>query len=113
MKHFVDLDMNVLVLGRKHMERWPSQYWGYVANNTDTFLADSLSQDDPYFLYCALHSGLNTIIVTRDLMRSHKFKLKDPVKKILFNRWIGQCRYEVQHITAVGKVYFKVSRCYC
>lgn len=33
------------------------------------------SMDDPFTLYAAMHSGPNTMIVTRDELRDHKFRL--------------------------------------
>lgn len=90
------------------MQKWPQRNWNYVTENADTFLAQSLSQDDPYLLYCALNSGLNTIIVTKDLMRSHLFKLVDPRLKVLFNHWLMQSQYQLKYVDNRGRVFFKV-----
>lgn len=91
------------------MALWPKRYWYNITRNAKVFLTENLSQDDPYLLYCALHSGLNTVIVSRDLMRSHLFLLKNPQHKRLFNRWLTQSRYELLHVGDDGKVVFKVS----
>lgn len=77
------------------MNRWPKKNWGYVTQNASVFLAQDISQDDPYLLYCGLSSGKDTVIVTRDLMRGHKFLLKDPRLKILFNRWLLQRQWQL------------------
>ncbi|KAK5643538.1 hypothetical protein RI129_007383 [Pyrocoelia pectoralis] len=106
-KHFVDRNKKVLLLGRTHMQKWPKMNWSYVTENSDTFLTQSLSHDDPYLLYCALHCGVNTIIVSKDLMRSHLFKISDIRLKILFNRWLLQNQYHLSHINNQGKVFFK------
>lgn len=83
-RYFVNQNKKVAVLGRSHMNKWPRQTWGYVEQNTKYFLTENISQDDPYLLYCALHCGPNAIIVSRDLMRSHRFLLKDAVDRKLF-----------------------------
>ncbi|CAH0550785.1 unnamed protein product [Brassicogethes aeneus] len=106
-KYFVDLNKRVLVLGRVHMHRWPQQTWGYVKSNSTIFLTQNISEDDPYLLYCALNSGKNTKIVTRDLMRGHKFLLKSPKYKTLFNRWLTQRQYQLLRIDQRGQPIFK------
>nr|CAH7762887.1 unnamed protein product [Callosobruchus chinensis] len=93
--HFVNHNKRILVLGRVHMNKWPRKNWGYVTENATVFLTQNISQDDPYLLYCALQSGQNTIIVTRDLMRSHKFMLKSPSLKNNFNRWLNQRQWQL------------------
>ncbi|XP_031341953.1 mitochondrial ribonuclease P catalytic subunit [Photinus pyralis] len=106
-KHFVDQNKTVLLLGRTHMNTWPKSNWAYVTEHCDTFLTQSLSQDDPYLLYCALHCGVNTIIVSRDLMRGHVFKLADVKLKTSFNRWLVQNQYQLLYVNSQGKVNFK------
>ncbi|XP_018562379.1 mitochondrial ribonuclease P catalytic subunit [Anoplophora glabripennis] len=96
--HFVQKRKKVLVLGRAHMNRWPKKNWGYVTQNASVFLAQDISQDDPYLLYCALNSGKDTVIVTRDLMRSHKFLLRDPRLKMLFDRWLSQRQWHLLRV---------------
>ncbi|CAH1163414.1 unnamed protein product [Phaedon cochleariae] len=105
---FVNQKKKVLVLGRIHMNRWPKEHWGYVTNTCSVFLTQNISQDDPYLLYCALHSGKDTIIVTRDLMRGHKFLLKYPKDKILFNRWLSQRQFQLLRINEEGKPIFRI-----
>nr|CAI5838402.1 unnamed protein product [Callosobruchus analis] len=97
--YFVKIKKRVLVLGRIHMDRWPRQNWGYVIENATVFLTQNLSQDDPYLLYCALHSGQDTIIVTRDLMRGHKFLLQSQSLKKNFNRWLSQRQWQLLRVT--------------
>ncbi|VEN35039.1 unnamed protein product [Callosobruchus maculatus] len=96
--HFVENRRRVLVLGRKHMNKWPKQNWGYVNENATVFLTQNISQDDPYLLYCALQSGQNTVIVTRDLMRSHRFLLESPNLKKNFNRWLNQRQWQLVRV---------------
>ncbi|KAK9872163.1 hypothetical protein WA026_016217 [Henosepilachna vigintioctopunctata] len=106
--YFVNRNKKVLVLGREHMNRWPKKNWNYVKNNAKLFLTQDLSQDDPYLLYAALHLGKNTMIVTRDLMRSHLFLLKEPSDKIMFSRWLSQRQYQIKYVTGFGKVIFNI-----
>ncbi|KAJ8981956.1 hypothetical protein NQ317_002130 [Molorchus minor] len=39
--------------------------------------------------------GKDTVIVTRDLMRGHRFLLKERRYKLLFNRWLTQRQYQL------------------
>nr|XP_023014613.1 mitochondrial ribonuclease P protein 3 [Leptinotarsa decemlineata] len=106
--HFVNQNKNVLVLGRVHMNNWPRTNWRYINEHATVFLTQNISQDDPYLLYCALNSGKDTIIVTRDLMRGHKFLLKNPKDKILFNRWLTQRQYQFITIKNSNKPIFRI-----
>lgn len=112
-QYFAEQNKRILMLGRLHMSSFPKQNWSYITSHADVFLTESLSQDDPYLLYCALSSGVNTIMVSRDLMRGHIFRLRDPIKKILFNRWLTQCQHQLVYVTAQGKTFFRVSSCWC
>ncbi|XP_049763232.1 mitochondrial ribonuclease P catalytic subunit [Schistocerca cancellata] len=89
----------VLVLGRKHMKNWPKRQMEALSNCAQLFLADNLSQDDPLVLLAALHSGLGTKIVSRDLMRTHMFLLKDKELRSIFRRWqySHQCFFEIKN----------------
>lgn len=108
-EHFVKQKKKVLVCGRLHMKKWPKKNLAYIYSNASVFLAENLSKDDPYLLYCALSCGLNTIIVSRDLMRSHLFLLKNPYHKSLFGRWLAQNLHQINFINNRGKVIFKVN----
>lgn len=92
------------------MTKWPA--WNLITQNAKTFLTDDISQDDPYLLYCALICGINTKIISRDLMRSHVFLLKDQHYKRLFNRWLFQNRCELLHVNEKGNVFIKVNYFY-
>lgn len=105
--YFAEQNKKILVLGRLHMSNWPKSNWKYVLKHSTVFLTQNLSQDDPYLLYCALNSGKDTIIVTRDLMRGHKFLLKSPKLKVLFNRWLMQRQYQLLTVNALGKPIFR------
>lgn len=89
------------------MNQWHKENWNYITQNSTVFLTKNISQDDPYLLYCALNSGKDTIIVTRDLMRGHKFLLKDPKLRILFNKWLSQRQYQLMKVTGPGKPIFR------
>ncbi|XP_044748737.1 mitochondrial ribonuclease P catalytic subunit isoform X2 [Coccinella septempunctata] len=110
--HFVEENKKVIVLGRKHMKSWPQKQWRFISSNALVFLTQNISLDDPYLLYCALHCGKDAILVSRDLMRSHLFALKDPKNKIRFTRWLEQRQFQVTHVRNDGKVLFKNPRPY-
>lgn len=107
--HFVEKNKKIVVLGRKHMGIWPKKQWTYIRNNARTFLTHDISHDDLFLLYCALHCGKDAVLVSRDLMRSHLFALKDPKDKLIFSRWLEQRQLQLTHISNDGKIFFKVS----
>jgi ribonuclease P protein 3 len=105
--HFVNRGKKVLVMGRNHMNKWPKKNWRYIQENAEIFLTQDLSQDDPYLLYCALHSGKDTIIITRDLMRNQKFLLKNVRQKLLFERWLAKGKYHLLRVQPSGIPIFR------
>lgn len=107
-RHFWQQGKKVLVIGRKHMKNWPVKNWNYINNYSTVFLTENISYDDPFLLYCALNSGNNTVIISRDLMRGHCFLLKGVHYRTLFKRWLSSCRYELQYVNDYGKAVFKV-----
>ncbi|KAK7905264.1 hypothetical protein WMY93_017871 [Mugilogobius chulae] len=83
--------LTVLVLGRKHMLR-PSRSWdrnnmNSLQQKAHCFFTENISEDDPFLLYAALHSGNHCQFVSRDLMRDHKACLPNGTSKRLFFKW--------------------------
>ncbi|XP_063977720.1 mitochondrial ribonuclease P catalytic subunit [Diachasmimorpha longicaudata] len=78
----------VVVMGRKHMLRWRPDCMRYIQNNARVFFANNISEDDPYTIMAALSGGLKTYILSRDLMRQHKFVLSDPFLQKTFKLWL-------------------------
>lgn len=105
--YFVQQNKKILLIGRSHMKRWPSINWDYITANSTVFLTQNISQDDPYLLYCALSSGEDTILVTNDLMRQHKFRLNSRKYKMLFSRWLTQRQYQIKTVTAKFRPVFR------
>uniref|UniRef100_A0A3B4A184 Mitochondrial ribonuclease P catalytic subunit n=1 Tax=Periophthalmus magnuspinnatus TaxID=409849 RepID=A0A3B4A184_9GOBI len=81
----------VLVLGRKHMLRptrsWDGNNMKSLQQKAHCFFTENISEDDPFLLYAALHSGNHCRFVSRDLMRDHKACLPDGATKRLFFKW--------------------------
>lgn len=65
------------------------------------------SKDDPFVLYAAMYSGYNTKILTRDLMRGHKFLLKNTEMKRVFQKWLQKHRLVLQ-LRVGNRVFIKV-----
>ncbi|KAF7995142.1 hypothetical protein HCN44_004614 [Aphidius gifuensis] len=86
-KLFKDQNKKVLVLGRKHMNKWKGPAMSYVQKNALMFLTNDLSEDDPYLLYATLKSGIDTYFSSKDLMRQHKYSVNDPNLRKLFKMW--------------------------
>ncbi|XP_004612217.2 mitochondrial ribonuclease P catalytic subunit [Sorex araneus] len=86
-----ELNLRLLVLGRKHMlmpsSRWRKDEMERVKKLASCFFADNISEDDPFLLYATLHSGNHCKFVTNDLMRDHKACLPDAKTQSLFFKW--------------------------
>ncbi|XP_064603516.1 mitochondrial ribonuclease P catalytic subunit-like [Liolophura sinensis] len=89
----------VLVLGRKHMSNWPQKEMAAIKQKADIFFAENQSADDPFLLYAALYSGPQTLIVSSDEMRDHRFLLGPRLGQV-FAQW--QRGHQV-YVDAVNK----------
>lgn len=85
----------ILIIGRKHMKRWPG--FNYLHENAKIYLIDNQSEDDPFIIYATLKSGPITRFVSNDLMRNHTFRLQDPILGRLFKRWRLSRQYYSEH----------------
>lgn len=99
--------LTVLVLGRKHMLR-PSRSWdrsnmNLLQQKAHCFFTENISEDDPFLLYAALHSGNHCLFVSRDLMRDHKACLPDGATKRLFFKWQRGHQLVVDGYVAAGR----------
>ncbi|CAH0686337.1 unnamed protein product [Spodoptera exigua] len=93
--HFVKQNKKILLLGRQHMMRWNMKLMQQIMRKTKYFFTDNVSQDDPYFITAALLSGPHTDIVSKDLLRGHKFLLKDESLMHIFKRWQWQHQWMI------------------
>ncbi|XP_046967949.1 mitochondrial ribonuclease P catalytic subunit [Vanessa cardui] len=91
--YFAQKKMRILLLGRRHMLKW--RKFNFIIRNTESFFIDNISQDDPYFITAAILSGAHTDIVSRDLLRGHRFLMKQDQLKQLFQRWQWQHQWMV------------------
>ncbi|XP_028638665.1 mitochondrial ribonuclease P catalytic subunit [Grammomys surdaster] len=84
-------NLQLLVLGRKHMLRpnsqWRKEEMEKVQKQAHCFFADNISEDDPFLLYATLNSGNHCKFITKDLFRDHKACLPDARTKRLFFKW--------------------------
>jgi len=92
MKTFIEQNLKVLLIGRKHLVKILGNEFNFIRKNCHIFFTNDLSKDDPFVLYAAMYSGLGTQILTRDLMRSHKFLLGDSEMKNIFQKWLQKHR---------------------
>ncbi|KAG4071406.1 hypothetical protein HA402_011560 [Bradysia odoriphaga] len=104
-KHFVNQKKSVLVIGRKHMTRWPKANMDYIRKYANLFLTEDSSQDDLFFLYSTLKSGPHTDFVTNDVMRDHTLAWDKDLKTV-YRRWQEQHRYKVRAISDYGRMTF-------
>ncbi|XP_068847077.1 mitochondrial ribonuclease P catalytic subunit [Capricornis sumatraensis] len=89
--HLAKQNLQVLVLGRKHMltqnSRWRRVEMEKMQKQASFFFADNISEDDPFLLYATLHSGNHCKFITKDLMRDHRACLPDAKTQRLFFKW--------------------------
>ncbi|XP_050070514.1 mitochondrial ribonuclease P catalytic subunit [Anopheles maculipalpis] len=105
-RHYVRQRQRVLVIGRKHMDKWRTKEMKYIRENSFLFLTEDLSQDDPFLLYAALESGPKTDFFSRDLMRKHSFMLGSELSGV-FKRWQQEHQYSLLSIMPDGRVIIK------
>ncbi|XP_029831182.2 mitochondrial ribonuclease P catalytic subunit isoform X1 [Ixodes scapularis] len=88
-KHYTLVEKRkVLVVGRKHMRKWPRNVMDQVWSHCVYYLTNDLSEDDPFLLCAAFSRGPGTVVASRDLMRNHRYKLhEDSRMGGLFDKW--------------------------
>ncbi|XP_001949258.2 mitochondrial ribonuclease P catalytic subunit [Acyrthosiphon pisum] len=92
MKSFIEKKLKVLLIGRKHLVKMLGKEFDFIKKNAHIFFTNDLSKDDPFVLYAAMYSGIDTKILTRDLMRGHKYLLGDAIIKSIFQKWLQKHR---------------------
>ncbi|KAG5308414.1 MRPP3 ribonuclease, partial [Acromyrmex insinuator] len=93
-EHFKSRGKKVLVLTRKHQRKLSE--FKRVERNAFVFLIDNLSADDPYILYATMACGMNTMFVSSDLMRQHKYSLQDADLQQKFKKWQFSHQYFIK-----------------
>ncbi|GFS24787.1 mitochondrial ribonuclease P protein 3 [Elysia marginata] len=89
-KHFHDQGKKVLLLGSKILVRYISNI-KRLNPKPVIYMTDTTKADDSFFLYAALQSGKDTLIVSKDKLRDHKYLL-DPKLRHLFQRWLKKAQ---------------------
>lgn len=70
---------------------------------------DFRSFDDLFLLQAAISSGPKTIIVSRDLMRGHRFLLEDSELRETFKKWQLSCQYQIERYNNNGTIILTVN----
>ncbi|XP_073683146.1 mitochondrial ribonuclease P catalytic subunit [Garra rufa] len=103
--------LNILVLGRKHMlqpsRNWDRQNMNKIKQKAHCFFTENISEDDPFLLYAALHSGVHCRFLSRDLMRDHKACLPERATRRLFFKWQRGHQLVFSHYTPGKRVQFQ------
>ncbi|XP_048046812.1 mitochondrial ribonuclease P catalytic subunit isoform X1 [Megalobrama amblycephala] len=103
--------LNILVLGRKHMlqptRNWDRQNMNKIKQKAHCFFTENISEDDPFLLYAALHSGVHCNFLSRDLMRDHKACLEDSATRRLFFKWQRGHQLVISHYVPGKRVRFQ------
>ncbi|XP_030644219.1 mitochondrial ribonuclease P catalytic subunit [Chanos chanos] len=103
--------LSILVLGRRHMlhpsKSWDRHHMTQIKQKAHCFFTDNISEDDPFLLYAALHSGNHCNFVSRDLMRDHKACLPDSATRRLFFKWQRGHQIVISQYTPGRRVRFQ------
>ncbi|XP_064484266.1 mitochondrial ribonuclease P catalytic subunit-like [Ornithodoros turicata] len=87
-EHYAKLEgKRVLVIGRKHMMSWPRNTMRKINGLATCYFTEDISEDDPFLLCAAVLCGPHAVVVSRDLLRNHNFKLKNVGLNSVFQRW--------------------------
>lgn len=76
---------NVLVVARQHMVYMTKLVSKF--DNVQVFYLKDNTKDDPFMVYAALKSGINTKLITTDQLRQHNHNLCDTNLQNIFRRW--------------------------
>ncbi|XP_062378707.1 mitochondrial ribonuclease P catalytic subunit [Sardina pilchardus] len=105
--------LSILVLGRKHMLKdYKSYHMRKIQQKAHCFFTEDISEDDPFLLYAALHSGSHCTFVSRDLMRDHKACLSSGRTRRLFFKWQRGHQLVLRAFLPGEKVYFQEIQSY-
>ncbi|KAF2349591.1 Protein-only RNase P C-terminal [Trinorchestia longiramus] len=80
-------DAKPLVICRIHMVNWDQPSMKKLREVAHVYFLENLTADDSFFLYAALRSGVDTKIITSDMLRNHAFLLKDIELQRVFKLW--------------------------
>ncbi|XP_076761085.1 mitochondrial ribonuclease P catalytic subunit [Xylocopa sonorina] len=92
--YYKNNNKKTLVIGRHHMQRKAKIQ--NMRNLADFFFVHNWSQDDVFILYAAFSSGPNTVIISNDFMRQHKYALNDVELDTLFKKWQALHQYTIK-----------------
>ncbi|BFZ12167.1 hypothetical protein BsWGS_15206 [Bradybaena similaris] len=84
---------SMLTPGKSHNMKLEPRPAVYITSTSRT--------DDAFFLYAALHSGKQTLVVSSDKLRDHKFLLSPSLRPI-FHTWVLSAQVYDWHITKSG-----------
>lgn len=106
-RHFVERNKKVVVIGREHMMRWNKKYMNYVLKNAHCFFTDNRTKDDIFFIYAALNGGPSTALISADDFGDHSHVLKNEELQVLFRRWQLRSQLYLKRSCVVGTVEFQ------
>lgn len=97
----------ILVIGKKHMERWPGLMEFFKRNRIFYYSSSDKSKDDLFQLYAATLNP-KTVLVTNDFLRDH-LALLEGVSRYSLERWIDthQVWIERKSLTAIKPTKFE------
>ena len=101
-KHFFDQDCKVLVIHRAEIRKSPD--FDSISKMAKVVILGKVTQDDPYMILAALHSGSGCRMVTNDHLRQHCVSLAkgSPGLAKLFTEWQVAHQVRITHFSYSG-----------
>ncbi|XP_026672036.1 mitochondrial ribonuclease P catalytic subunit isoform X2 [Ceratina calcarata] len=99
-KYYKRWGKKILVIGRYHLKKMIMRL--DIRDMADYFYVHDWSKDDVFLLYAAFSSGKDTVVISKDLMRQHKFAMKDPELDALFKKWQASHQYTTVTLKGSG-----------
>lgn len=98
----------VLILGRRHMLRWPGM--NDLPRQVALYTTADLSKDDPFILIASLYSHSECNIVSSDMFYDHRARLSEIAQRCIYDHDVMVCsdirrlfnRWLYTHQQAVG-----------
>ncbi|XP_005093421.1 mitochondrial ribonuclease P catalytic subunit [Aplysia californica] len=84
--YFAEANKKILILGSKALKVSASNFRRSGSKPT-IYMTSTTKADDVFFLYAAIHSSKDTLIVSFDKLRDHKFRLERKLRPI-FHKWL-------------------------
>ncbi|XP_078043126.1 mitochondrial ribonuclease P catalytic subunit [Augochlora pura] len=85
LNHVQKLKKKALVIGKAHLRKYSVEK--NYKSRIDFYFVNDISKDDEFALYATVANGKDTILISNDFMRQHKFLLENVKLGAIFKKW--------------------------